>query len=319
MGKYNKNNKRLRIEDFQHPADKRAVEAVKAIPGFTKMLEFISKNSLERSVALVNNSSYLKVTPEMSPKIHEMLAEAVEMYNCPKTPEIFLRRDYNFCIELGGINDVHIFLPTTWLELTDDDMLFAILSCQIASIQAKQETMTFIIRLLNLVRNIQFTETYAMYEAIMINTTMSASQTSTTASPGKVTPNVKNSILSILPSGLDLALTLALRDWERNSIYTADRAILLASESFELAAKHILFGDAPMESLDKLELSKPGNAYYQQAKEFLQQGGLTGLYQKGKTVTTSAQWTASRYMELYNWYFSGEYHDVLERSLPDEL
>lgn len=303
MGKYNKNNKRLRIEDFQHPADKRAVDAVKAIPGFTKMLEIISGKSVERAVALANNSSYLKVSPEMSPKIHEMLAEAAEMYGCTKIPEVFLRRDYTFCIELGGIKDVHIFLPTTWLEVVDDDMLFAILSAQIASIQAKQETMTFIIRILNMLRGVQIVDK----ETVYVN------------SGGEFVPITFSSQHSLMPGGVDAALTLALTDWQRNSIYTADRAILLASESFELAAKHILFGDLPMESLDKLELAKPGNDYYLQAKEFLQQGGLTGAYQKGKTITSTAQWTASRYMELYNWYYSGEYHDVLERSLPDEL
>ena len=123
-----------------------------------------------------------------------------------------------------------------------------------------------------------------------------------------------NNLFSI---ALGSALKLALSDWERMRIYTADRAVLLASESFELAAKHILFGDVPIDSLDKLELSKPGNTYYQQAKEFLQHGGAAGAYQKGVTAMSDSQWIASRYIELYNWYYSGEYHDVLERSIPE--
>lgn len=275
MGKYNKNNKRLRVADFQHPADKRAIDLVTAIPGFEKMAEFISKNSLERSIALINNSSYMKVSPEMSPKLHEMIREAKEMYGVDKTPDIFLYREYAYAMKLGGIDKVHIFLPTTWLEAVEDDMLFAVLSAQIASIQAKKEIMFFLIKLYMDAR-------------------------------------------ALVPPGIDSALLLALRDWERNRIYTDDRAVLLASESFELAAKHILFG-APVEALNKLDLAKPGNPYYQQAKEFLKQSGVSGAYQKGKTIQAASQWTASRYMELYNWYFSGEYHDVLERSIPDEL
>lgn len=275
MGKYNKNNKRLRVADFQHPADKRAIDLVTAIPGFEKLVEFISKNSLERSIALTNNSSYLKVSPEMSPKLHEMIREAKEMYGIDKTPDIFLYREYAYAMMMGGIDNVHIFLPTTWLEVVEDDMLFAVLSAQVASIQAKKEIMFFLIK---------------MY--------MDAR--------------------ALVPPGIDSALLLALRDWERNRIYTDDRAVLLASESFELAAKHILFG-APIDALNKLDLAKPGNPYYQQAKEFLKQSGVSGVYQKGKTIQSASQWTASRYMELYNWYFSGEYHDVLERSIPDEL
>ena len=57
MGKYNKNNKRLRVADFQHPADKRAIDLVTAIPGFEKLVEFISKNSLERSIAITSLGS----------------------------------------------------------------------------------------------------------------------------------------------------------------------------------------------------------------------------------------------------------------------
>ena len=54
MAKYNYNNKRLNVADFQHPADKKSVDAVMAVPGLDKVLEFISKNSLERVYEFVN-------------------------------------------------------------------------------------------------------------------------------------------------------------------------------------------------------------------------------------------------------------------------
>lgn len=276
MATYNVNRKRLRIEDFQHPLDKKSVETITGLPGFSGLLEYISKHSLERVYGFINSSSRMKITPKMSPKIFGMLEEAAEMYGADSIPEVYLERSYTFCINLDGLTRPHIVLPTTWLEAVDDHMLWGVLSSQIGCIQAKHETLEFI-------------------------------------------DNVVNFTRGMLPFGIDTALDLALKDWKRNRVYTADRAILLAMEDFGAAAKHILFGDVPMHILDKMDLAKPGNPYYQQAREFLEQGGVTGKLQSLETVFSSSQWMASRYMELYNWYFGGEYHEVLERSMEHEL
>ena len=71
--KYNTKNKKLNINDFQHPFDKRAVDAVTKVPGFEKLIEFIASNSIEKAYSLINDSSKMKVTKEMSPKIFEMM------------------------------------------------------------------------------------------------------------------------------------------------------------------------------------------------------------------------------------------------------
>ena len=272
MGTYNTSKKNLNIKDFQHPADRKSVAAVMAVPGMNKLLEFISQNSLERTYGFINNSSRLKITPAMSPKIHAMLEEAAAMYGETYIPEVYLERNYTYLINLDGLTKPHIILPDTWLEAVDDKMLFAILSAQIAGIQAKHATIEFIDNI------VKFTK-------------------------------------GLLPFGVGAALEFAINDWKRNRIYTVDRAILLAEEDFGRAAKHILFGDAPSGIIDTLDLETPGNPYQQQALEFLQRSGMEGGIQKMETVLSGSQWLASRYIELYNWYYSGAYDEVLERSV----
>ena len=139
MGTYNTSNKILNIKDFQHPADRKSVAAVMAVPGLNKLLEFISQNSLERTYGFINNSSRLKITPAMSPKIHAMLEEAAAMYGETYIPEVYLERNYTYLINLDGMTKPHIILPDTWLEAVDDKMLFAILSAQIAGIQVTDD------------------------------------------------------------------------------------------------------------------------------------------------------------------------------------
>lgn len=274
MGTYNANKKHLNVKDFQHPADRKSVAAVMAVPGLNKILEFISQNSLERTYGFVNSSSRLKITPAMSPKLHEMITEAAEMYGETYIPEIYLERNYNYLINLDGMTKPYIVLADTWLEEVDDKMLFAVFSAQIAGIQAKHATIEFVDNIVKFTRG-------------------------------------------LLPFGVDAALEFAINDWKRNRIYTVDRAILLAEEDFGRAAKHILFGDVPADIIDTLDLEKPGNPYQQQALEFLQRGGVEGGIQKLETVLSGSQWLASRYIELYNWYFSGEYHEVLERCVEE--
>ena len=86
--KYNTKNKKLNINDFQHPFNKRAVDAVTKVPGFEKLIEFIASNSIEKAYSLINDSSKMKVTKEMSPKIFEMMSEAAEMFDVNYIPEL---------------------------------------------------------------------------------------------------------------------------------------------------------------------------------------------------------------------------------------
>lgn len=272
MGKYNVKNLRLNVADFQHPSDKAAIDAITAISAFEKVLEFVSKNSIEKSSRLINASSKMKITRNMSPLIFSMLDEAVEMFGCEKMPEVYIQRNYNFVINLDGIEYPYITFPNAWLETVSEDMLWSITAGEVAAIQAKHAEMEMVDTVLKFFKG-------------------------------------------VLPPGVEEALEFAMNNWFRCRIYTVDRAILVASGSFKLAAKHILYGDVPDSVLEEMELDKPGNPYYQQAVEFIKQRGVQGVVKTAMTAFTRSQWMASRYIELYNWYFGGEYHDLIERGV----
>ena len=102
----------MNVADFQHPSDKRAVDAVMAVPCLNQLLDFISKNSIERIYAFMNDSSRLKITAEISPKIIGMLEDAAQMYGLSTIPKVYLERNYTYLIDLNGMSDPHIVLPT---------------------------------------------------------------------------------------------------------------------------------------------------------------------------------------------------------------
>ncbi len=271
MGKYNKSSRHFNVSDFQHPLDKAAVQAVMAVPGFQKLLQYISEHSVERVYGFINHSSRMKVTREMSPLIFGMLDEAARMYGGLSLPNVYLERSYEYKVTLEGISSPNIIFTTSLLEGVDERRLWPVIASEFAGIQARHGTIKFI-------------------------------------------DGMIGSAKSVLPFGIDQALTLALNNWYRNKAYTYDRAILLASEDFELAAEHILMGEASDEVIRSIGLDQPENSYLEQAMEFLQRSGTAGVYQKLTTMLTKDQWTASRYAELYKWYQSGEYDEVLEES-----
>ena len=264
MGTYNKNGRHF-------PMDKNAVRAVMAVPGFQKLIGYLSEHSVERVYGFINNSSRMKVTREMSPMIFEMLEEAARMYGMQELPDVYLERAYEYNVTLEGINSPNIIFTTSLLEGVNEKLLWPMIASEFAGIQAQHGTIKFI--------------------DLMIR-------------------NLKG----LLPFGIDQALTLALNNWYRSKAYTYDRAVLLASEDFELASEHILLGEAPDETIGKIGLDQPDNPYLEQAMEFLQRSGTAGVYQKLTTALARNQWTASRYAELYKWYQSGGYDEVLEES-----
>lgn len=271
MNKYNKNCRHFHVNDFQHPMDKAAVQAVMAVPGFQKLIGYISEHSVERVYGFINNSSRMKVTKEMAPMIFKMMDEAAEMYGIQGFPNIYLERAYEYKVTLEGINSPNVIFTTSLLEGVNEKLLWPIIASEFAGIQAQHGTIKFI--------------------DLMIQ-------------------NLKG----ILPFGIDQVLALALNNWYRCKAYTYDRAVLLASEDFELATEHILLGEASTEMIEAIRLDQPDNPYLEQVMEFLQRSGTAGAYQKLTTALARNQWTASRYAELYKWYQSGEYDEVLEES-----
>ena len=268
---YNSNHKKIHIDDFQHPADKRTVNTLIKLPAFQKILTFLSENTVEKTYNLMNDSSFLKISEKMSPKIFSMIKEAMDMFDVDVAPRVYVDRNYAMTVKLDGMKSPYLVFSSSVLEQYDDGMLWALIASEIAGIKASHATIKFVDNIIQIAK-------------------------------------------PIFPFAIDVAVTLALNDWYRNKAYTYDRAILLASEDFEMTARHILFGEADLTTLENLHLSQPNNDYYKQAYEFLQRSGINGVYQKISTVFSREQWMASRYIELYNWYFGGQYEDILERS-----
>src|SRR5437867_5659596 len=84
--------KGLSVEEFRHPSDRRATDALKKVPGLDKLMAKILEIGLERVFYVENVASNLRVTPKMFPRLHKSLVWTCQILDVPE-PEMYVKLD----------------------------------------------------------------------------------------------------------------------------------------------------------------------------------------------------------------------------------
>ena len=103
-------------EAFLHPGDEAAIQAIRKIPGFEKILSFISKNSFEKAYDITWSSGYLQLTEENAPKIVKMYRRICEAFGFEQIPKLFLRRTYSVENVVVGMATPKILISSSALD-----------------------------------------------------------------------------------------------------------------------------------------------------------------------------------------------------------
>lgn len=135
MNQYNVHNIKIDPRIFQHAADKKAVDSIRSMPEFQKVLQFISKNSIEKQMGVIYRSSMAQITPEISPRIHRMLEESAEMFEVSVIPDFFIMRSYPMVKTMIGIEKPLMLMSTQMLENLSERMLWGIVASNMAGIK----------------------------------------------------------------------------------------------------------------------------------------------------------------------------------------
>lgn len=151
MNKYNKQNLHIDPMTFQHPKNTALGNQLVENNAFKKVLEFISKNSIERSLRGLYLSSFLKATASTAPNLIRMRDEACELFGVEKKPEIFLYRDYSAVTTLKGIDNPMILMSTELINVMSEQALWGIVASSVSairtdycSIRMVEETLSFV-------------------------------------------------------------------------------------------------------------------------------------------------------------------------------
>ena len=175
---------------WEHPADRAALQALRAIPGFDEIVRKVMGLIGERGVRLFFTADAVRVGPRQRPKLDALYTEVLETLDWPDRPELFVSQTPIANAMAVGFERPFIVLNSGALDILDREQQRELIGHELGHIMSGHAT-------------------YTTIALILLRAGFSAV-------PG----------LGLIA----LPVQLALLEWSRKSELSADRAGLLASQ-----------------------------------------------------------------------------------------
>ncbi len=176
---------------WEHPADRAALQTLRAIPGFNELVKKIVGFFGERGIRLYFQANAVRVGPRQFPKLHSLLTEVTTTMDWPEQPELFVTQTPIVNAGAVGVDHPFILLNSGAVGLLDDDELRVLIGHELGHVMSG----------------------HSLYRTVAILI---------------LTLGFRN--LPFLAGLAILPIQLALLEWLRKSELSADRAGLLASQ-----------------------------------------------------------------------------------------
>lgn len=252
---------------WEHPADKAALSTLKQIPGFDEIVKTVFGMTTERSIKLLHLSSSIRTSANQFPVIHQQIRKIAEIFDWNYIPEVYVTRSPFFNAGVYGVKKPFIVINSHLVSSLKEDELMCILAHEMGHLISGHSLYK---TLLWLMLNISFT-------ALPV------------------------SDLIILP------IIAALKEWDRKSELSADRAGLLAVQD-ENPSYSVLMRMAGGDDPSELNM----NDFFLQAEEYENSKNLLdGIHKVLNTVWSTHPFPVIRLTELRNWIASGDYSKII--------
>ena len=199
---------------FEHPADRTALTALRAVPGFDQVLRAASGLLRERQYRLVYLSSAVRVGPRQFTALNTLMDEIAVTLDLAERPELYVYNSPQPQAMTLGVDRPFIVISSGLYEITDDEERRFVLGHEAGHAMSGHALyQSMLMHLLNLI-----------------------------------------GVFAWLPGGaLGLrGLVAALREWQRKAELSGDRAGLLAVQDFgpALRTQMKLAGGAHLDEID---------------------------------------------------------------------
>ena len=176
---------------WEHPADRAALQSLRAVPGFDEVIRKIVGFFGERGIRLLFQANAVRVGPAQFPVLHRLLAEVTTTLDWSDVPELYVTQTPFVNAAAVGIDHPFIVLHSADLELLDHDELRVLIGHELGHVMSG----------------------HALYRTVLLLILELGFQN-----------------LPFLAGLALLPVKLALLEWYRKSELSADRAGLLASQ-----------------------------------------------------------------------------------------
>jgi len=258
---------------FEHPADRTALTAMRALPGFDQLLRVASGLLRERQYRLVYLSSAVRVDERQFSDLHALLGEVCVVLDVPVRPELYVYNDPKPNAITLGVDQPFIAMSSGMYELADAGERRFVLAHEVGHAMSG----------------------HALYQSLLLHLV-----------------NLIGAIGWLPVGALGLrALYAALREWQRKAELSGDRAGLLATQDLDAGLRMTmkLAGGAHLDRIDVAAFLEQGEDY--EASGDLRDGVLKLLNTERSTHPFAAvramelnRWAAS---DEYRAILAGDY------------
>ncbi len=259
---------------WEHPADRAALNALRAVPGFDQVIKFIIGLAGEKRLWLYFMGGAVRCSETQYPKVHAMLGEATRILDSDYVPDIFVTNAPVLNAFAVGVDKPFIVINSDLARHFSEDELLGVIAHEMGHIlsgHSLYKTMEYILRQLLL-----------------------------TAGAG---------ILQMLPfsRAVLLAVSIALLEWSRKSELSCDRAALLVLQKPEVQYGKLMKFAGGVES-EQMNIDD----FMTQADEYESHGNLIdGVYKLLNLLGQTHPFPVLRVKELKNWVDDGKYAEIL--------
>lgn len=264
---------------YIHDADRRALAALRAIPGMDSAVKKLLVLTGESVIRVIFTASAVKVTPRQCPDLHAKLEVACRTLGVD-LPELFVQQSPVVNAFTGGVERPVIVLYSQLIERLNDEEVLAVVAHEVGHIHAEH------VLYLTAARLIEF-----------------LAKTAVLASP----------LTMIVKELLTLSMRTALLAWARRAELSCDRAALIVTQDADVIGRTMmkLAGGTFASKVDY-------DLFLEQARDFQKTYDEKALDRFWADVITSGlshPFPVWRVSEILKWVESGQYKELM--SMPE--
>ncbi|MBN1647111.1 MAG: M48 family metallopeptidase [Spirochaetales bacterium] len=254
---------------WEHPADRAALNALKQLPFLDDIIKKVIGLTDEKAYRLIALSCAVRVSEKQFPKIYRMNREASEILDINPVPEIYVSQNPFLNASAIGVDNPFVMLNSSMLKSLDDTELLCVVGHELGHIKSG----------------------HALYKTLLA-----------------ILVQLSATLLAGIPQLALLAIILALREWDRKSELSADRAGLLVIQELNPSIA-VLMKLAGGSDIGQMNLEE----FFRQADEY-ESGGdlLDSVYKILNLLRQTHPFPVIRVKELQTWHASGAYQAILD-------
>jgi Zn-dependent protease with chaperone function len=260
---------------WEHPADGAALAAFSSIPLAGDLLRRAVGSSTERFLRLGALANSARVTDSQFANLHAILRDAAERLDLSPLPELYVRLDPSPDARALGVDKPFIMLSSGALDLWDQEELACVLAHEIGHILSG----------------------HAVYKTLL-----------------GILIKASSIIAGSMPLGgaAIAAAVAALKEWDRKSELSADRASLLVVQDASVVLRSLM-KSAAGPRIAQMDV----NEFFRQARDYETGGAvLDSLYKIVDVLGESHPFPITRMTALQEWEKGGTYSAILDGEYP---